>query len=78
MECHAALDRNQYPSDLYSACPHRQFHKLPGFLHSQAALPNSYPNACVRQVLQFFDGLWYDSAGRESSTYRMRGRHANH
>ena len=35
------------PGDLLSAYPHRQFHTLPGLLDSQAALPNSYPNACV-------------------------------
>ena len=34
--------------DLSSACPHRQFHTLPGLLDSRAALSNSYPNACVQ------------------------------
>ena len=33
------------PGDPLSACPHRQFHTLPGLLDSRAALPNSYPNA---------------------------------
>ena len=28
-------------------CPPKQFHTLPGILHSHAALPNSYPNASV-------------------------------
>ena len=31
--------------DILSACPHRQFHTLPGLLDSRATLPNSYPNA---------------------------------
>ena len=35
------------PGDLLSACPHGQFHTLPGLLDSRAAQPNSYPNACV-------------------------------
>ena len=35
------------PGDLVSACPHRQFHTLPGLLDSRAALPNTNPNACV-------------------------------
>ena len=45
---HAALDRNPglgyntlllrlIPEDIYYACLHRQFHPLPGFLHSQTA-----------------------------------------
>ena len=53
-----ALDRNPWMEyntlllplilgDLYIACPHRQFHTLPDLLDSQAALSNSYPNACV-------------------------------
>ena len=57
-EGHAALDRTPgrgyntlllrlNPGDLLSACPHRQFHTLPGLLDSQAALSNSYPNACM-------------------------------
>ena len=33
------------PEDLLSACPHRQFHTLPGLLDSRAALSDSYPNA---------------------------------
>ena len=52
-EGHVALDKNPgpgyhtlllrlIPGDLLSACPHRQFHTLPGLL---AALPNSNPNA---------------------------------
>ena len=55
---HVALDINPgqgyntlvlrlIPGDLYIACHHGQFHKLPGLLHSQVALPNSYPHACM-------------------------------
>ena len=55
---HVALDRNpgpgyhtlllrMIPRDLLSAFPHRQFYTLPGLLNSWAALPNSYPNACM-------------------------------
>ena len=57
-EGHVVLDRNTgpgydnlvlrlIPGDLESACPHRQFHTLPGLLNKQDALSNSYPNACV-------------------------------
>ena len=57
-KCHVALDRNLgsgyntillrlITGDLLCACPHRQFHTLPGLLDSRAALSNSYPNACV-------------------------------
>ena len=55
------------PGDLLSAFPHRQFHTLPGLLDSWAALPNSYPNACMPMqggsLYNFYDGLWYDPAG---------------
>ena len=58
------------PGDILSACPHRQFHTLPGLLDSRAALPNSYPNACVPMqrgsLYHFNDGLWYDPAGTRS------------
>ena len=78
-EGHVALDRNpgpgydtlllrMIPGDLLSACPHRQFHTLPGLLDSRAALPYSNPKACVPMqggsLYHFFDGLWYDPAGR--------------
>ena len=67
-----ALDRNSgpgydtlllrlIPGDLLSACPHRQFHTLPGLLDSRAALSNSYPNALramQRGSLYHFYGLW--------------------
>ena len=56
------------PGDILSACPHRQFHTLPGLLDSQAALSNSYPNACVPMQggsLYHFYGLWYDPAGTQ-------------
>ena len=62
---HVALDRNSgpgyntlllrlIPGDLLSACPHRQFNTLPGLLDSQAALTDSYPNACVPNSLYHF------------------------
>ena len=55
------------PGDLLSACPHRQFNPLPGFLDSWAALPNSNPNACMPMqggsLYHFYDSLWYDPAG---------------
>ena len=35
------------PGDLLSACPHRQFHKLPCLLDSRAVLSNSYLNVNV-------------------------------
>ena len=58
------------PGDLLSAFPHRQFHTLPGLLDSWAALPNSYPNACMPMqrgsLYHFYDGLWYDPAERRT------------
>ena len=58
------------PGDLLSAFPHRQFHTLPGLLDSWAALPNSYPNACMPMqggnLYHFYDGLWYGSAKRRT------------
>ena len=52
------------PGDLLSTCPHRQFHTLPGFLHSRAALSDSYPNAVRAKqggsLYHLYDGLWYD------------------
>ena len=58
------------PGDLLSACPHRQFHTLPGLLDNWAALPNSNPNACVPMqggsLYHFYDGLWYDPAERRT------------
>ena len=99
-EGHVALGRNPgpgydtlllrlIPGDLFSACPHRQFHTLPGFLDSRVVLPNSNPNACVSMqggsLYHLNDGLWYGPAGRrtqdlpcEITTYRVRGGHANH
>ena len=57
-------------------------HTLPDLLDSQAALSNSYPNACVPSkeaicaiFMMVFGMTWL---GREPMTYRMRGRHANH
>ena len=78
---HVALDRNPGPGyntlllrmipwDLLSAFIHRQFHTLPGLLDSWAALPNSYPNACMPMqggsLYHFYDGLWYDPAKRRT------------
>ena len=58
------------PGDLLSAFPHRQFHTLPGLLDSWAALPNSYPNACMPMqggsLYHFYDCLWYDPAERRT------------
>ena len=53
--------------DILSACPHGQFHTLPGLLDCRAALSNSYPNALSAMqegsLYHFYDGLWYDPAG---------------
>ena len=80
-EGHVALDRNpgtgydtlllrMIPGDLLNAFPHRQFHTLPGLLDSWAALPNSNPNALRAMqggsLYYFYDGLWYDLAGRRT------------
>ena len=58
------------PGDLLSAFPHRQFNTLPGLLDSWAALPKSYPNACMPMqggsLYHFYDGLWYDPAERRT------------
>ena len=58
------------PGDLLSALHHRQFHTLSGLLNSWAALPNSYPNACMPMqggnLYHFYDGLWYDPAERRT------------
>ena len=68
--------------DLYSACPHRQFHTLLGLLDSQAALQNSYSNARVpsRELVCtiFMQVFGMTCPRREPMTYRMRGGHANH
>ena len=80
-EGHVALDRNlglgydtllfqMIPGDLLSACPHRQFHTLPDLLDSRAALSDSYPNALRAKqrgsLYHFYDGHWYDPAGRRT------------
>ena len=68
------------PGDLYSACTHRQVHTLPGFLHSQTALSNSYPNVCVpnREVVCTIVMIVFTvtQLGHEPMTYHMRHRHA--
>ena len=90
-EGHVALDRNpgprydtlllrMIPGDLLSAFPHKQFHTLPSLLDSLAALPNSYPNACMPMqggsLYHFYDGLWYDLAERRTHDFHARARHA--
>ena len=58
------------PGDFLSAFPHRQFHTLPGLLHSWAALPNSNPNACMPMqggsLYHFYDGRWHVPAERRT------------
>ena len=58
------------PGDFLSACPHRQFHTLPSLLDSRVALPKSYTNALRAMqggsLYHFYDGLWYDPAGRRT------------
>ena len=90
-EGHVALDINpgtgydtlllrMIPGDLLSACPHRQFHTLPGLLDSWAALPNSNPNACMpcrEAVCTIFMMVFGMTRPRgELTTYRARGGHA--
>ena len=62
------------PGDLLSACPHRQFHTLPGLLDSRAALSNSFPKALRAMrggsLYHFYDGLWYDPAGGRTHDLR--------
>ena len=80
-EGHVALDINpgpvydtlllrMIPGGFLSACPHRQFHTLPGLLDSRAALSDSYPNALRPtqggSLYHFYDGLWYDPAVRRT------------
>ena len=95
MDCkgHVALERNlgpRYnilllhliPGDLFSACPHRQFHTLPRLLDNWATLSNSYPNPCVQNretiCTIFMMVLGMTRLACEPTTYRMRGEHANH
>ena len=58
------------PGYLLSACPHRQFHTLPCLLDSRAALSNSYPNTLRAKqggsLYHFYDGFWYEPAGRRT------------
>ena len=83
-EGHVALDRNPgpgyntmqlIPGDPSSACPHRQFHTLPGLLDSRAALPISHPNAWRAMqggsLYHFYDGLWYDPVGTRTHDYTV-------
>ena len=72
------------PGDILSACPHRQFHTLPGLLDSRAALSNSYPNEYMPMkggsLYHLYDGLWYDQAGTRTHDLlgERAGGHANH
>ena len=92
-EVHVALDRNSRmgqktllmrltPGDLSSTCPQRQLDTLAGLLHSKAALPNIYPNACmpnreaVCTVFMIVFGM--TQPWLEPTTYNTKGRHAKH
>ena len=69
------------PGDLYSACPHRQFHTLPGLLHSRAAptLTHCMPSSSGRQIFTISMMVFgMTQPGREHTAYCIRGRHANH
>ena len=90
-EGHVALDRylgpgyntlllRIIPGYLFSACPHRQFHTLPGLLDSRVALSNSYtlthcvPWEAVCPICIMVFGM--TRPGGELMTYRVRGGHA--
>ena len=72
------------PGNFLNAFPHRRFHTLTDLLDSWTALPNSYPNALRAMqggsLYHFYDGLWYDPAGRRTqdllcerrTRYRLR------
>ena len=89
IESYVALDRNTgsgydtillrlIPGYIYSARPYRQFHTLPGLLHSQAALSNSYPDTCVPNSLYHFMTVFGVTwPGRELMTNHLRGGYAN-
>ena len=51
--------------DLLSSCLHRQFHTLPGLLDSRAALSDLRAKQ-GGSLYHFYDGLWYDPAGRRT------------
>ena len=80
-----ALDRNFGPEcntlllGLIPACPHRQFHTLPGLLDIWAAQSNSYPNTCMpsREAVCtiFMKVLGMTQTGCEPATYGKRGGH---
>ena len=54
--------------DLLSAFPHRQFHTLPDLFRHLGC--TAYPNALRAMqggsLYHFYDGLWYDPAGRRT------------
>ena len=66
--------------DLFSVCPHRQFHTLPSLLHNQAALPNFNPYACLpsREAVCTISMmlLGVTQRGLEPTSYHVRGGHA--
>ena len=68
------------PRIFLSACPHIQFHTLPGLLDSRAAMSNSYPNACVpcreTACTIFMMVFGMTRPGREPTTYSIRVGHA--
>ena len=57
----------------------RKFNTLPCLLDSQAALSNSYPNACVQcSLYHLMRNFGMTRPGCEPTTKHMRGRHAYH
>ena len=94
IEDHTTLNRNLeagyntlllqlIQGDLYGACPHRQFDTLCGLLHSQTALPDSYPKAgvpsreAVCTIFMMVCGLMTQPRWKPM-TYCMRSGHINH
>ena len=63
-------------------CMYRQFHTLPNFLDSQAALSNSNPITCIPSMVAvctiFMVVFGMIRPGPEPTTYHMPGRHTNH
>ena len=64
------------PGYLCSARHHRQFHTLPGLLHSQVALPTPSLKPACQAGKQFVTSM--ARPVREPTTYRMSGGHAYH
>ena len=70
IKVHVALDRNpgpgyntlllqSIPGDLLSACPHSQFHTLPGLLNSRAAQQTPTLTHASQAGRQFVPFLWW-------------------